>query len=415
MQPIINPFIHASDCLNQAVVSSNKESKLFSSLVAEGGALGIYGDRGMGKSFMLKYIANPPSNWRESCFQNHIFVLLNCQDIIIYQRINYFWLEVTTQLNRKIEDSPINDKCQALLGRENEEAALNHNDFHEVLDIAAEARQRIVLVLDDFDCMIRTDPESLENTRTFLQGLRSITTRDSNKANILTATRYSLEELCKPLSSPYYSAFDNGFMKYRLRCFNSQELLQFLKRVDQTKQLPFTPAEMQYVADLTGSHPKLVQIAAAEVFDQRIECGAPLSNFTPVGERFKSLARPILESLWYGASEIERVLLILMVLQKFQGKVSKTEYNLSDLTILFEQRERELVELTERGLLNRAQANPPVWVIFSPIFEWWILKEIESSDPEQLIDRRKVWGNLITQKRADQLGEIVELLKRNRY
>ena len=269
-------------------------------------------------------------------------------------------MQATKQLDRKLEDSPIKEKCQTLIAREKGGTALNHNDFHEVLDVAAGARQRVVLVLDDFDCMVRADPENLEKTRTFLQGFRSLTTRDSNKANLVVATRYSLQELCRPLSAPYYSAFENGFTNYRLRSFTEKELLQLLQQVDQTEQPPFTRAEVRYIAYLSGSHPQLVQRAAAEVFDQRLESGAPLSDLAPVGERFKSDARPTFESLWHGASEIERVLLMLIALQKLQGRVPSAQYNLSDLKIIFSQRERELIELAERGLLNRTQANPPV-------------------------------------------------------
>ena len=105
---------------------------------------------------------------------------------------------------------------------------------------------------------------------------------------------------------------------------------------------------------------------------------------------------------------------MLISLQKLQGKINKVQYELSDLEIVFSQRDRELLELNQRGLLKRSQINFNEWEIFSPIFEWWILKEIESTEPEQLSERRKVWANLVTQKRADQLGSLVEFLKQNR-
>lgn len=135
---------------------------------------------------------------------------------------------------------------------------------------------------------------------------------------------------------------------------------------------------------------------------------------TSIEERFKSEARPIFESLWLGASEIERVLLMLVTLQKYQGKLPNAQYNLSDLSEIFSQKERELFELTERGLLHRTPPDFSDWNIFSPTFQWWILKEIESTDPEKLNERRKVWANLVTQKRADKLKEIFEFLKKHR-
>lgn len=362
---------------------------------------------------MLNYIANPPEDWKEVHLQNHVFVFFNCQDTVMPLSISNFWFQATKQLDRKLEPSPIKDKCLALLTRTDEGRELNHNDFHEILDVAAGANKRVVLVLDDFDCLIRTSPEHFDNTRIFLQGFRSLTTRDSNRANLVVATRYSLQELCKPLNAPYYSAFENGFTNYRLRSFSESELLRFLQRVEQTDQPPFTPAETRYVAQLSGYHPNLAQIAAAEIFDRRIETRLSLTDFSPVGERFKSEARPIFESLWHGASEIERLLLMLITLQKLQGKVTGARYELRDLPEILQQRDREINELTERGLLIRTQDNPPTWDLFSPIFHWWILREIESSDPDQLNDRRKVWGELVTQKRADQMSDLVKWVKQN--
>jgi hypothetical protein len=409
----INPF-HFKNQPDRAIVKPAKASRLFSPLIPEGGALGIYGERGMGKSLLLNYIANPPTEWRENCFDNFIFIFLNCQDLILPPIASQFWLEVTKQLDRKLEFSPIKEKCQAVLARIADETELDHNDFHEILDVAGGARQRIVLVLDDFDCLIRTDSENLNKTRLFLQGFRSLTTRDSNKANIVVSTRYSLQELCKPLSLPNYSAFENGFTNYRLRCFDEKELLLFLQQVEQTEQPPFSSIEKRFIAYLSGFHPHLVQILAAEIFDRRIEADAPLSNLTLVEEQFKSEASPVFERLWSGASEIERVLLMLITLQKYQGKLPNAQYDLSNLPEIFSQRERELNELAERGLLNRTPPDFSDWNIFSPTFQWWILKEIESSDPTQLNERRKIWANLVTQKRADQLQEILEFLKKHR-
>jgi len=414
VNPLINPFIRSGTHPEQAIVDRRRASRLFSPLVAEGGALNVYGERYMGKSLMLQYIAEPPNDWREAHFQNYIFAFFNCQDTVIPFTANNFWTQATKTLERKTEDSPIKEKCQALLARIEEGAELGANDFHDILDVAAGAGKRIVLVLDDFDALIRTDTENLDSSRTFLQGLRSLTTRDSNKANLVIATRYSLQELCKPLAVQGMSPFENGFASYRLQRFRDNDILRLLQRVEQTEQTSFIPLETRYVIYLSGYHPHLAQIAAAEIFDQRIESGFPLRDLTPVGERFKVEARSVFESLWEGASEIERMLLMLIALQDFEGEITDAQYSLSDLSNIFSQRERELDELTERGLLNRTQTNPPAWGIFSPIFQWWIIKEIESSPPEQLSERRKVWGNLVTQKQADKLGKTVELVKNNK-
>jgi len=214
---------------------------------------------------------------------NHIFLFLNCQDTIIPTTPSQFWLEITKHLEKKLEANPIKEKCLTLLARVKEGKEINHNDFHEVLDVAAKDSKKIVLVLDNFNVLIRTEPESLNNTRAFLQGLRSLTTRDSNQANLVISTHYSLNECCKPLALPNYSAFGNGFSLCSLRFFQEKELLDLLARVEQAGQPSFSSAERKYITDLSGFHPQLSQIAAAIVFDYRLEVGAPLTNFNVVG------------------------------------------------------------------------------------------------------------------------------------
>lgn len=413
MNPTINPFLQKGNQFQQVVMTPQKASRFISPLIVEGGGLTIYGERSMGKTSMLNYIANLPESWKQEYFRNHVFVSFNCQDTVIPLNASTFWIQVIKHLYRKLEASPIKDKCSTLLIKARDGVELSHNDFHEILHIATEAGNRIVLVLDDFDCLIRTTPEHLDNTRVFLQGFRSLTTDPSSKAKLVIATRYSLQELCRPLSSPYYSAFENGFTNYRLRSFSEEELLMFLDKVEQSGQAPFNSAERRYISYLSGLHPQLAQIAAAEIFDQRIKTNAPITDLESVGERFKSEARPVFESLWQGANEVERLLMMLVALQKLHGKVTDVKYDVSDLSDIFCQQERDAIELAERGLLIRTQANPPVWDLFSPIFNWWILKEIEATDPEQLDDRRKVWGNLVTQKRAQKIGGLVEWVKRN--
>jgi len=104
---------------------------------------------------------------------------------------------------------------------------------------------------------------------------------------------------------------------------------------------------------------------------------------------------------------------MLIALQALQGKVMGTNYDLTDLPKILQEREREINDLTERSLLKRVQDNPPAWDIFCPVFQWWILKEIEAENPQQLEQRRKVWANLLTQKRVDQVTKKVEWIKKN--
>jgi hypothetical protein len=55
MSLLINPFTYSANQFSQAVLAPTKTSRLFSPIVTEGGAIAIYGDRGMGKTLTLNY------------------------------------------------------------------------------------------------------------------------------------------------------------------------------------------------------------------------------------------------------------------------------------------------------------------------------------------------------------------------
>ncbi len=414
MSLIVNPYIRSGAVPGErTIVTPVRASQVFSPLVVDGGSLAIFGERGMGKSSLLCYVADPPATVREDArFQNHLFIAFNC-DIVNPVTPANFWFQTVRHLDRKIDAGPIKETCQALLARKKGGAELGPVDFHLLLDLAAGAEKRVVLALDDFDVLIATEGPQLDTTRIFLQGLRSVTTRQLNKANLVVSSRRSLEDLCRPVTGLGASPFPNGFTLYRLRVFREKEMEQLLGWVEETGQPPFSVIESTYIRHLSGHHPQLAQIAAAQICDLRLEAGVPLEDLTPVGERFKSEAHRLMQSLWLAASEVERLLLMAVALQSLEGELPARQYDLRELPVIFSQRDRELLELTERGLLVRTQVDPPAWAIFSPVFEWWLLKEIESADPEQLEDYRKVWGNLLSKRQADRLGKLVTTVRDN--
>ena len=97
MTAIINPFIQINDSPEQTILSARLASSLFSPLTREGGAVEVYGERGMGKSSILNCVVNLSPEWQEY-FQNCIFIFLNCQDMISPPTANQFWIQIIKEL-----------------------------------------------------------------------------------------------------------------------------------------------------------------------------------------------------------------------------------------------------------------------------------------------------------------------------
>lgn len=414
MQPTINPYIRSGVVHPQRLIVAQKvERELFSPLVNPGGSVAVTSERGIGKSSLLGYIAHPPDNWRKSHLQQHVFVAFNCPDTVIPFAPERFWLAVVRHLEQAAPAGNLKQACAALLADEKLRTSLTHEQFITLLDLAAGAQLRIVLVLDDFDAFVRTDRDNIEITRNFLSTVRGLTTRHAARANVVLSTRRSLEELCKPLVLPGSSPFQNGFTAYALPLMREQELERLCDWAVQSGQPSFTREERTVIRYLSGSHPQLAQIAAYELLEQRFEVGGPLHSMSAVGERFKISSAPVFESLWEGASATEQLLLMLLALQRLSGKVSGANYSVRGLREVCMQHERDIHDLANRRLVVADPLYDPAWSLFSPIFHWWVLKEIESGSPEQIQSRRQIWGNLLTQQHLNRVVEATELVRKN--
>ena len=269
----------------------------------------------------------------------------------------------------------------------------------------------LVLLLDEFEWVIRIDSKSEAETCDFLSGLRALINSTPKAFSIVLTTRKPLNELCSPIrfmGSPFY----NNFIFVRLKPFTNEEVDELLQNALKDTGTSFTPNECEYIRQIAGRHPLLVQIVGSLIFESHKSGLEEIDNYEYIGQRFEEEARHHFADLWEYSTGQEQMLLMLIAVKKLEGRLNrKRTYDLGDLDLLFSQHERELKELADRGLVVKTKSD---YEIFSSIFEWWVVKELENSNEKELERHRKIFFGLFTKEQAEKVTKAVKFVKENK-
>ena len=119
---------------------------------------------------------------------------------------------------------------------------------------------------------------------------------------------------------------------------------------------------------------------------------------------------------WDFSTEVEQMLLMLIALSNLEGRLNRRrQYKLDDLGLIFSQKELELRDLEERGILERTkEQGKDLYSFASSIMEWWVIKELENSaDEAALAQREKIFLGL-SRRQTEQIRNAVQQIWRNK-
>nr|WP_293104579.1 hypothetical protein [Okeania sp. SIO2F4] len=130
---------------------------------------------------------------------------------------------------------------------------------------------------------------------------------------------------------------------------------------------------------------------------------------------FVAATENFFQETWQLANELEQTLLMLIALSNLEGRVQNKRYDLGDINIIFSQKERELIDLEQRGVIKRTtKQENTVYLFSSTIMEWWVIKEIENTNAETLKQREKVFINLMSHQQAEKVTNVIKYLSENK-
>lgn len=355
-----NPFVYGGPVDVQRFVGREQEVNLvFEQVTNTGrGSVSIIGDRRIGKTSLLHYVAAPDVIRRWNLDEeSSIFLFVDCEAITPLTTTR-FWQDILYRLRRELDRrnrySSLVSKITGLLGQ----ADLRIADIEFLIEDLHAEKLLLVILLDEFEWVVRTDPESEGRTRELLGGLRALINDASRALSLIIATRRPLDEVCRDLrfmGSPFY----NNFVYLHLRPFTLQEADSLLDQMLKDTGVVFSVADRALISELAGTHPLLLQAAAACVFDERKRAGENTVNRRLVLERYMDLTDHQWKDLWRLSTHDEQEALMILARHPHEG-----------IEVL-QERPTERRSLAKRGLIIADQGT---YHLFSPMLRHWLLE-----------------------------------------
>jgi hypothetical protein len=263
----INPFWIDGPVTPSHFIGRKREvRKTFSQLTGPGqGSVALSGPRCTGKTSLLHYIAAPEIavEW-DLTEDNALISLLDCQLVGHPFNVSAFWWRVLNLLQPHLKDS-MGEELQELC----QQGQIGNADFERILGALHEGGQRLILLLDNFDQLIRTQVANETVIRDFLSQLRALINRRPRTLSLVVTTDEPLEELCKTIDFGGASPFPNSFISVRLKRFSDQEINELIENALSGTGVAFDEHDRSHVSRLSRGHPLLAQLAGHLLFEAK--------------------------------------------------------------------------------------------------------------------------------------------------
>ena len=227
--------------------------------------IAVHGPLGVGKTSLLNYIADPEVAARHGLDPTQFLLCkIDCQSLGDFIP-SHFWKRLLHNAARLTEGT-LRTFIEQLL----EQDEIGFEDIQDLLEELERSGKVLVAILDEFECVIQTHSEAAERqTRHFLGMLSALGRRAPRVFSMVIATEAPLTALDDDLELWRGSPFATVFIGQGLPPFTRDEVdLLFDRALGQT-DVHFDAAERDFLHDLTGGHPALLQRAAAAMFDAK--------------------------------------------------------------------------------------------------------------------------------------------------
>jgi len=364
--------------------------------------LAIWGGPGIGRSSFLELLASPKA-WqlRGHDPSSAVIVLLSCLSITPFSAVK-FWREIMLLTKDALDKEP---DLQAEVSQFLDQGNTTKDGLRSLLRYLGKQDKFLVLLVDDYDAALRPQEGYSDNDiAVFLSDCRNIASHSKERqflSMVVTSLR-RLNELgpkLKPDGSPWY----NHYLFQPLKPFTETEVATLLG------SMPMTPALRDGIREIAGGNPALLQNAGHLLYRELRTGHVP--NAEAFAQDFQQATIHYFEDIWNLATQVEQILMMMLALCELRGHLLKKRYDLGDIDLVFSQKERELNDLEERGVvISRVQDGKKLYRFASSMMEWWVVKEIENSTEETLQERQKGFLNLMSHKQAENVTKAIRWL-----
>jgi hypothetical protein len=215
-----NPFSPAVPAETVGFVGREREVDLIYGhvLAAQRASVAVSGDLGMGKTSLLRYVADPLVVAANGADQSVAIVYVDVQSIAPFSAAR-FWQRVGRLLQRSTGFG-LAGAATTLLATPEPDIV----DLEEFLDALASADRALVLLLDEFEWALQADTLASEaDSRNLLAQLASLMRRTPRVLSLVTATERPLVEATRVIESWRGSPFATLFTAVALRPLSREE------------------------------------------------------------------------------------------------------------------------------------------------------------------------------------------------
>lgn len=310
-----NPFDHPTTIRNpEYFVGREDELERITGLLKRRQNISLVGQKRIGKTSLLNYLRN--YMLAQECRSNE-------------DRFLFFYLDLQRR-SLKAQVDFLDDILLILREQSQEELAEEIEKDDEITALLEEFQRRQlypVLVVDTFDEIVRykqLDPSIFD----FLRSHGS-----SGKMSYVIASVEEMGEIFRKLwpTNAMVSAFHNIFATIRLSSFPFADAHWLLAHFSQQSGLPFTDEEINWVLEIAGRHPFLLQQVAALLFQAKQKHDADEYRFSLVQKEAQQNLLSYFEDFWGGLGNENRQRLLKEVQQKSHEGLVYPELSLSTL------------------------------------------------------------------------------------
>jgi len=362
------------------------------------GSIALSGGRGLGKTSLLHYLPHVAraQQWDPA----NIFVYLYCPDIEQFSP-SRFYRSLLEEIEQQEDNVALLKRVQELL---EQPADISYSDFRRFLRWLKQQQRWLVVLLDGFAWVIKTDTADQKIKGDFSSHLRSLTNDPNYPLILVISSQASLNNLCEDIVRDRpESEFYNNFIFHTLTPFTPEETESLLAQAQKQIKFTFDQAERNLLHHMAGAHPALLQIAGYLLVEEHRLATVDNQPYTFTGQRYKQIVDRFMrevhnyfEQFWADSSLLERTLIILLILVDLSKQTTlPLGLTAQEMEYLLRIYERNISNLVDRGLVKERDGG---YQIFSDIFAWWLVREITAESKTKLVNYFETTGQELLQR-----------------
>ena len=401
-----NPFFYGNPAPPDQFIDRRRELRRITGRIAnQGQSTAIVGEPRSGKTSLLEYLAAPETRIKlyGEGGERLLFSYLDAQTLGGKFSRAQFWEYALRPLREQViapsPDSPLAQAYQVC----------RENDFgtfvlERLLALMKAEGWQLVLMLDEFDVLLY---HPILNCAEFFGSLRGLASRSRGALALVIASRRSLASLndaaqqFSRTGSPYF----NFLAEITLGPLPIKAVSELLKRAEGR----FTPQDRRLVAEVSGGHPYLVQVAAYELWEAYEEGERdPVRRWQQTGDSLYAEASLTLGDTWrQWPPAMRRAFTVVALTQLPAQNRLYMERLIRDMRDFGP----ELRSLKKRGFVAEDKNIPSGWRVRPQAFLWWLADElvrtVRDETPFEEWLQAQEWEGLLTRGEKEQLGKAV--------